>query len=80
MSTDPKQMWEQLQKNMQRVQQAGGRFSGGGAGGAPGPRGALTGIGGLILLGGGVWFFNNALFNGMMDPESSMCLRGAALT
>lgn len=40
-----------------------GRFGAGGAGG-PGPRGALTGIGGLILLGGGVWFFNNALFNG----------------
>jgi prohibitin 2 len=40
------------------------RFGGGGAGG-PGPRGALTGIGGFLLLGGGIWFFNNALFNGM---------------
>ncbi|KAK4498525.1 hypothetical protein PRZ48_011183 [Zasmidium cellare] len=62
MSNDPRQMWENLQKNMQRVQQQGARFGAGGAGG-PGPRGALTGIGGLILLGGGVWFFNNALFN-----------------
>ena len=27
------------------------------------PRGAITGIGGFILLGAGVWVFNNALFN-----------------
>jgi hypothetical protein len=26
MSTDPKQMWENLQKNLQRAQQAGGRY------------------------------------------------------
>lgn len=36
----------------------------GGGGGAPGPRGALGGAG-LLLVGlGGVWLFNNALFNG----------------
>lgn len=65
MATDPKQMWENLQKNLQRAQQAGGRRFGGpgGAGGPPTPKGALTGIGGLILLGGTVWAFNNALFN-----------------
>jgi len=58
---DPKQMWEQLQKNLQRVQQSGSRF--GGKGGAPTPGRALGGLGGLLLLGGGVWFFNNAIFN-----------------
>lgn len=48
-----------------------GRFGAGGGG--PGPRGALTGIGGLILLGGGVWFFNNALFNGMHIAQILTC-------
>jgi prohibitin 2 len=38
------------------------RFGGGGS--MPNPRGALTGIGGLLLLGGGAYLFNNALFNG----------------
>jgi len=58
--SDPREMWKSLQKNMQRVQQQGSRY--GGSGG-PNPRGALTGIAGLVLLGGGAWVFNNALFN-----------------
>ena len=40
------------------------RFGGAG-GGAPPPRGAVGGLVGLLALGGGVWLFNNALFNGM---------------
>ena len=46
------------------------RFSGGGAGG-PAPKGALGGLASLILLGGGVWVFNNALFNGMIGPHAA---------
>jgi len=41
------------------------RFGAGGAGG-PSPRGALGGAAGLLLLAGGAYFFNNALFNGTM--------------
>ena len=40
------------------------RFGGGAGGGGPTPRAGLAGIGGLILLGGGIWAVNNALFNG----------------
>lgn len=40
------------------------RFGGAG-GGAPVPRGAIGAVGGLVLLVGGAWVFNNALFNGM---------------
>lgn len=25
---------------------------------------------GILLLGGGVWFFNNALFNGKAEPTA----------
>ncbi|KAI7476611.1 Prohibitin-2 [Hortaea werneckii] len=61
MGSDPRETWANLQKNLQRMQQQGKRFGGGG--GAPGPRGALGGAG-LLLIGlGGVWLFNNALFN-----------------
>ncbi|KAJ9621635.1 Prohibitin-2, subunit of the prohibitin complex (Phb1p-Phb2p) [Taxawa tesnikishii (nom. ined.)] len=59
--SDPREMWKNLQKNVQRVQQQGGRFGAGGAGGNP--RGALGGIALLGLGVGGVWLFNNALFN-----------------
>lgn len=56
--------YRNLQKNLQRAQQVGGkRFGGPGGAGGPGPKGALTGIGGLLLVGGAVWAFNNALFN-----------------
>jgi hypothetical protein len=40
------------------------RFGGGAGGGAPTPRGAIGGLGALIFLGGSIWVFNNALFNG----------------
>ena len=37
---------------------------GGGAGGTPNPRGALGGMASILLIGGGIYLFNNALFNG----------------
>ncbi|KAK6406700.1 Prohibitin-2, subunit of the prohibitin complex (Phb1p-Phb2p), partial [Oleoguttula sp. CCFEE 5521] len=62
---DPRQMWEQLQKHVQRVQKSGGaRFGGaGGAGGPANPKAALSGIGLLIAGTGAFYLFNNALFN-----------------
>lgn len=62
--SDPREMWANLQKNMQRVQQQGGaRFGGAGGGGAPNPRN-MFGAAGLAVAGlGAVWAFNNALFN-----------------
>lgn len=54
--------WQRLQQQLQRAQEQGRRFGGGGGGG-PSPRGALTGIGSLILLGGGAILLNNSLFN-----------------
>ncbi|KAK6438430.1 Prohibitin-2, subunit of the prohibitin complex (Phb1p-Phb2p) [Oleoguttula sp. CCFEE 5521] len=62
---DPRQMWEQLQKNVQRVQKSSGaRFGGaGGAGGPANPKAALGGIGLLIAGTGAFYLFNNALFN-----------------
>lgn len=39
------------------------RFGGAG-GGAPTPRGAIGGMASLLAIGGGIWFFNNALYNG----------------
>ncbi|KAK0256192.1 Prohibitin-2, subunit of the prohibitin complex (Phb1p-Phb2p) [Friedmanniomyces endolithicus] len=62
MAGDPRDAWANLQKQMARMQQQGKRFGAGGAGG-PSPRGALGGFAGVILLGGTVWLFNNALFN-----------------
>lgn len=48
-----------FQQQLSRVQQtSGGRGPRGGA-----PRGTFTGVGGLILLGGGALFVNSALFN-----------------
>ncbi|AJS25031.1 Phb2p [Saccharomyces cerevisiae YJM1381] len=46
-----------FQKQLSKVQQTGGR------GQVPSPRGAFAGLGGLLLLGGGALFINNALFN-----------------
>ena len=55
---DPKEAWARLQNELaRRTQRMGG--SGGG-----GPKGLLGGMGGLVLLGGGIWVANNALFNG----------------
>ncbi|GMC39946.1 unnamed protein product [Saccharomyces cerevisiae] len=46
-----------FQKQLSKVQQTGGR------GQVPSPRGAFAGLGGLLLLGVGALFINNALFN-----------------
>lgn len=46
-----------FQKQLSKVQQPGGR------GQMPSPKGAFAGLGGLLLLGGGALFINNALFN-----------------
>ncbi|AJS25531.1 Phb2p [Saccharomyces cerevisiae YJM1383] len=46
-----------FQEQLSKVQQTGGR------GQVPSPRGAFAGLGGLLLLGGGALFINNALFN-----------------
>ncbi|CAI4517124.1 CCT_1a_G0022380.mRNA.1.CDS.1 [Saccharomyces cerevisiae] len=46
-----------FQKQLSKVQQTGGR------GQVPSPRGTFAGLGGLLLLGGGALFINNALFN-----------------
>ncbi|KAK3709949.1 Prohibitin-2, subunit of the prohibitin complex (Phb1p-Phb2p) [Vermiconidia calcicola] len=59
---DPRQMWENLQKGLQRAQKSGQRFGGAG-GGAPTPKGAIGGMAGVLFLGGGLWLVNNALFN-----------------
>ncbi|KAK3208170.1 hypothetical protein GRF29_96g1661612 [Pseudopithomyces chartarum] len=56
---DPKEAWQRLQTELARRSQQFGR--GGGGGGAP--KGALGGLGGLVLVGGGIWLANNALFN-----------------
>ncbi|GAB7344540.1 hypothetical protein MBLNU457_2366t1 [Dothideomycetes sp. NU457] len=58
---NPQDMWKNLQKNLERVQQSGGpRFGGGGS---PSPRGMVGGVG-LVVAGiTGVYLFNNALFN-----------------
>ncbi|GAB7360835.1 hypothetical protein MBLNU230_g0821t1 [Neophaeotheca triangularis] len=61
--SNPQEMWNNLQKNLQRVQQQGKQYGGAGGPGGPGPKKALGGMAGILLLGGGVWFFNNALFN-----------------
>lgn len=58
-------MFRNLQRNLQKVQQAQ-RFGGAGRPGAGPPTpGKLLGGGALLVAGlGGAWFFNNALFNG----------------
>jgi prohibitin 2 len=56
---NPKEAWAKIQ---QELTKRGTRF--GGAGGGGPPKGLFGGIGGLILVGGGIWVANNALFNG----------------
>ena len=48
------------------------RFGGAG-GGAPAPRAAIGGAAGLLILVGGVWAVNNALFNGKIPPFLETC-------
>ncbi|KAL9072274.1 MAG: hypothetical protein Q9157_005164 [Trypethelium eluteriae] len=55
----PQETWRRLNQGLQQAQR---RFGQGGGG--PGPRGAFGGVAGLLLLGGGAWFFSNALYNG----------------
>jgi prohibitin 2 len=63
MSRDPREAWQKLQQSLINAQKSGrGGFPGGGS-----PRGALGGAAGLILLAGGVYAANNALFNGMLN-------------
>jgi len=57
---DPKEAWARLQTELQR---RGARYAGSGGGG--GPKGLFGSIGGLIVVGGGLWVANNALFNGV---------------
>jgi prohibitin 2 len=56
---DPKEAWARIQNELTR---RGSRF--GGAGGGGPPKGLFGGLGGLVLIGGGIWMANNALFNG----------------
>jgi prohibitin 2 len=57
-SPDPKEAWARIQNELtRRTQRLGG--SGGGS-----PKGLFGSIGGLVLVGGGIWMANNALFNG----------------
>ncbi|MCJ1352367.1 MAG: Prohibitin-2, subunit of the prohibitin complex (Phb1p-Phb2p) [Icmadophila ericetorum] len=57
MGQDPRDAWRKLQQTFANAQQQGRK----GMGGAP--KGALGGMVGLIILGGGALVFNNALFN-----------------
>jgi prohibitin 2 len=66
-SPDPKEAWSRIQNELTRRT---ARF--GGAGGGGPPKGLFGGIGGLILVGGGIWMANNALFNGAFVPASEM--------
>jgi prohibitin 2 len=59
---DPKEAWARIQNELTRRSQ---RF--GGSGGGP-PKGLFGGIGGILLIGGGIWAANNALFNGAYTP------------
>lgn len=63
--SDPREMWNNLQKNLQRVQQQGQRYGGSGGGGGN-PRKAFGGIALAGLAAGGLWAFQNALFNGLL--------------
>lgn len=62
MSVPPnaRQAWAQLTK---MAAEAGNRTGGPGGAGGPSPKGLLSGIGGLILLGGGGLALSNSLFN-----------------
>jgi len=64
---DPKEAWARIQNELTR---RGSRF--GGAGGGGPPKGLFGGLGGLVLVGGGIWMANNALFNGTSSLKSSL--------
>lgn len=58
MGQDPREVFRRLQQTLGSAQKRAG-------GGLPGgPRNFFGGAFGLLLLGGGVVVFNNALFNG----------------
>ncbi|KAB8346090.1 hypothetical protein FH972_023138 [Carpinus fangiana] len=52
-----------MRNAQQQLQKAGRRFGGAGGGGGPGPKAPFGAVGGLILLAGSAYAFNNALFN-----------------
>ncbi|KAI4844104.1 hypothetical protein E4T44_05950 [Aureobasidium sp. EXF-8845] len=61
MSNSPQDMWKNLQKSLEQAQKSGRKFGAGGP--TPNPKGALGGIAVIALGLGGVYLFNNALFN-----------------
>jgi hypothetical protein len=66
---DPKEAWARIQNELSR---RSARFGGGGGG--P-PKGLFGGVGGLVLVVGGFWVANNALFNGasnLMRPLQAL--------
>jgi prohibitin 2 len=64
---DPKEAWARIQNELTRRSQ---RFGGSGGGA---PKGLFGGIGGLLLVGGGIWAANNALFNGVWISAWKTC-------
>ena len=58
-SNNPREAWARIQNALKAQQSRAGGF-----GGARPPKGALGGLGGLLLLGGLYFTFNSALFNG----------------
>lgn len=58
MGQDPREAFRKLQQTIQNARR------GSGMGGGP-PKGSIGAGIGLLLLGGGVFLANNALFNGM---------------
>ncbi|KAF4547474.1 Prohibitin-2 [Elsinoe fawcettii] len=59
--SDPQEMWKTMQNRVNQLQKQGARLGGGGGG--PGPRGAIGGAALLIAGAGGLYLFQNALFN-----------------
>ena len=57
MGQDPREAWRKLQTSFVNSSRRGGGFPGG-------PRNFFALGGGVVLLIGGVWVVNNALFNG----------------
>ncbi|KAI9727286.1 MAG: Prohibitin-2, subunit of the prohibitin complex (Phb1p-Phb2p) [Chrysothrix sp. TS-e1954] len=58
MGQSPQEAWQRIQRGLRQVGNAGGGAPGGGS-----PRQFFAGAGGLALLVGGGWLFNNGLFN-----------------
>jgi len=58
-ANDPREAWKRLQSEFNHRTT---KFGGSGGRGGP-PKGLFGGIGGLVLVGGGIWLANNALFN-----------------